>query len=161
MSKKNKRPEVTETEIVQEEAVLSDEIEDTKEAEENMEEIIEDIITEEPAAEIPAEPEAAEPEAPAAEEAPAAGEAPAAEEAPAVQESAHAAPIEGKTTGKITKPVNFRTGPSFGKASIMELKPGAAVTVTGSVEGDKGTWYECEFDGRTGYVKATGINIAK
>lgn len=149
MSKKNKRPEVTETEIVQEEAVLSDEIEDTKGAEENMEEIAEDIITEEPAAEIPAEPEAAEPEAPAAEE------------APAVQERAPAAPVEGKTTGKVTKPVNFRTGPSFNRASTAELRPGTTVTVTGSVEGDKGTWYECEFDGRKGYVKATGISIAK
>lgn len=61
--------------------------------------------------------------------------------------------------GVVSRPVNFRTGPSFTNAVIAELKPGANVVVSGTVAGDKGKWYKCVFDGRTGYVKATGINI--
>ena len=57
------------------------------------------------------------------------------------------------------RPVNFRTGPSFGKAVIAELKPGTKVVISGTAEGDKGSWYECVFDGRTGFIKATGIVI--
>ena len=41
----------------------------------------------------------------------------------------------------------------------MELKPGAKVILNGTVEGDKGTWYKCVFDGREGYVKASGIIV--
>ena len=63
--------------------------------------------------------------------------------------------------GTVSRPVNFRTGPSFGKAVIAELKAGAKVVITGTEAGDKGDWYKCEFDGRTGYVKATGIVVDK
>ena len=61
--------------------------------------------------------------------------------------------------GTVTKPVNFRTGPSFKNAVIAELKSGSKVTLNGTVEGDKGTWYKCEFDGREGYVKASGLIV--
>ena len=47
------------------------------------------------------------------------------------------------------------------KAVIAELKAGSRVVLSGTVEGDKGAWYKCEFDGRTGYVKASGVkNLA-
>ena len=158
MSKKNKNNRVTEA--VQEETVLSDEIgdTDTEKAEDNMEENTEEIITEEITEDIPAEPESAESVEHAAEEVAAAAEeeVPAIEEPAVAAESTPAAAVDSGTVVVITKPVNFRTGPSFGKASITELK-----VVSGSVEGDKGTWYECEFDGRKGYVKATGVTIKK
>ncbi len=63
--------------------------------------------------------------------------------------------------GTVSRPVNFRTGPSFGKAVIAELKAGAKVVITGTEAGDKGDWYKCEFDGRTGYVKASGVVAEK
>ena len=55
--------------------------------------------------------------------------------------------------------VYFRTGASFNKAVIAELKPGAPVKVLGSQQGDKGVWYKCEYQGRTGFVKATGLKF--
>ena len=61
--------------------------------------------------------------------------------------------------GIVSRPVNFRTGPSFGRAVIAELKAGTKVILMGTEEGDKGKWYKCEFDGRKGYVKATGVTI--
>lgn len=64
-------------------------------------------------------------------------------------------------TGTVSRPVNFRTGPSFGRAVIAELKAGAKVILTGTEAGDKGKWYKCEFDGRTGYVKASGVIVDK
>ena len=162
MSKKNKRPPVNETENEQKEPVLSEELGDKEEAENNMDEIIEDIITEEPSDDISAE-EATVSDAAdiTAEEAVSAEETPAAVESLSEPESMPDTQTDGKTAGTIMRPVNFRTGPSFSKASIAELKPGTKVKVTGSAEGERGTWYECEFDGRKGFVKATGISVDK
>ena len=160
MSKKNKRPPVNETENEQKETVLSEELGDKEEAENNMDEIIEDIITEEPSADIPAEEADVSDSADiSAEETVSAEETPAAAESVPEPESTPAVQADGNTAGTIMRPVNFRTGPSFSKASTAELKPGTKVKVTGSAEGERGTWYECEFDGRKGYVKATGVTI--
>ena len=62
--------------------------------------------------------------------------------------------------GIVSRPVNFRTGASFKNAVLAELKPGSKLALSGTVEGDKGAWYKCEFDGRTGYVKASGISVS-
>ena len=108
-------------------------------------------------------PEEAVPEAESApEEAPAEEAAPAAEEAPAEPAPAAEAPaIDGGngTIGIVLKEIAFRTGPSFNKAVISPLKPGAKLTVIGSEQGEKGLWYQCEYQGKTGYVKATGIRL--
>lgn len=125
MSKKNKKSDTPEEEIVQEEVAA----EPAKEAaEENI------AVSEEPANIEPAEEAKAD-------------------EAEDIGSE--------KKTGTVSRPVNFRTGPSFGKAVIAELKAGAKVVLTGTEAGDKGKWYKCEFDGRTGYVKATGIVVDK
>jgi len=106
--------------------------------------------TEEPAA--PEEPTADAPAEAAAEEPAPAEPAPAASSEPA-------APIDSPVTGTVMKPVNFRTGPTFLNAAIAELKPGTTLVLEETVEGDKGTWYRCKFDGVTGYVKTSGIQI--
>jgi hypothetical protein len=134
MGKKNKKSEAAEEEVVVEEAAV--------------EEVAEEAPVEEAAPEAPAE------EAPA-EEAPAA-EAPAAEEAPSAPETVEAS--DGQI-GTVAKPVNFRTGAKFTNAVIAELKAGTKIVISETVQGDKGAWYKCEFDGRVGFVKATGIIV--
>lgn len=137
MGKKNKKPDAPGEEIVEEVAAAEETIEET------------------PAEEVAApEAPAAEPEAPAGEPAPAEEAAPA--EAPVPEPVAES---EGKI-GTVNRPVNFRTGPTFKNAAIAELKAGSKIVLSGTVEGDKGAWYKCEFDGRTGYVKATGISVS-
>lgn len=132
MSKKNKKTEAPEEEIVND-TVETAETEETaaEAAEENIE------VSQEPENIQPTEEVKADEVNGAAEEA-AAGDA---------------------KVGTITRPVNFRTGPSFKNAVIAELKSGSKVTLNGTVEGDKGTWYKCEFDGREGYVKASGLSV--
>lgn len=133
MSKKSKKAESTpeETEIIQDTAVS----EDAGTLTDDTVEAFESAPAEET---VPAE------EAPAEETAPA--------EEPQVTE---------ETTGTVIRPVNFRTGTSFSRAVIAEIKAGTTVKIVGSEQGEKGTWYKCVFDGRTGYIKATGVNIAK
>ena len=154
MAKKNKKNQITDAETLQEDTILSDEIGSTEETEDNMEE---NAVTEEIDTDIPSESVSEESGVPAVEET-AAGEASVYEDNNDAPGNTPAASFVG-SVGTITRPVNFRTGPGFGRASITELKPGTTVVVSGSVEGDKGTWYECEFDGRKGYVKATGVTI--
>lgn len=69
------------------------------------------------------------------------------------------ADAENATVGKVATAVNFRTGPSFNKAVIAELKQGAHVKVTSTEQGENGVWYKCEYQGKTGYIKATGIKF--
>lgn len=71
-------------------------------------------------------------------------------------EQESAAAVDGGR-GTVMKPVNFRTGPSFMNAVITELKPGTTLTIEETVEGDKGTWYRCTYDGVAGYVKTSGV----
>lgn len=164
MSKKNKKKQIAGSEKVNEDKVLSDAFGDAEEADENMDENIEEIVTEEESdtgtEAVVTEEENAEPvteEIDTPEEAETSSE-----ESTTESQECDPKPItECNNIGIVTRPVNFRKGPSFGKASIMELKMGTKVIVSDSVEGDKGTWYKCEFDGRTGYVKATGVSIAK
>ncbi len=129
MGKKNKKSEAAEEEVVVEEAAV--------------EEVAEEAPVEEAAPEAPAE------EAPAEE-------APAAEEAPSAPETVEAS--DGQI-GTVAKPVNFRTGAKFTNAVIAELKAGTKIVISETVQGDKGAWYKCEFDGRVGFVKATGIIV--
>ena len=63
------------------------------------------------------------------------------------------------SVGIVANAVNFRTGPSFNKAVIAELKPGAPVKITSTEQGENGVWYQCEYQGKTGYIKATGIKF--
>ena len=66
---------------------------------------------------------------------------------------------DSATIGIVANAVNFRTGASFNKAVIAELKPGAPVKVTATEQGENGVWYQCEYQGKTGYIKATGIKF--
>ena len=142
MSKKNKRSEAPDEEIA-EKAVFD---------ETPAEEI-------EVTAETPAE-EAAANEA-AAEES-AASEEVSADEVNGTELSVSDTAVEADGgIGTVNRAVNFRTGPSFKNAVIVELKTGSKIALSGTVEGDKGAWYKCEFDGRTGYVKASGISVSK
>jgi dynactin complex subunit len=136
MSKKNKKTDAVGEEIVQEETEMT-------------EEMTEEITETEPLPE-----ETAEENISVAEEEQA--------EAVAAEEASGAAPeLDEGSAGTVSRPVNFRTGPSFKNAVIAELKPGTKVKIAGSEAGDKGTWYKCEFDGRTGYVKASGVIAEK
>ncbi len=136
MAKKNKKTEAPAEELVQEDVMTVDTgAEDTS---------AEDTSAVEPGAPANDEPGSAP------EELVTEAESPAQEEVSPEGES---------SVGVITRPVNFRTGPRFTNAPIAELKPGTTVTISGSEEGDKGKWYKCVFDGRTGYVKATGISV--
>lgn len=70
-----------------------------------------------------------------------------------------AADAGNASVGIVANAVNFRTGPSFNKAVIAELKPGAPVKITSTEQGENGVWYQCEYQGKTGYIKATGIKF--
>ena len=70
-----------------------------------------------------------------------------------------AADAENATVGVVASAVNFRTGASCNKAVIAELKQGAHVKVTSTEQGENGVWYKCEYQGKTGYIKATGIKF--
>lgn len=63
------------------------------------------------------------------------------------------------TVGIVFNNVNFRTGASFNNAVIAELKQGAPVKVLSTAQGENGVWYKCEYQGKTGYIKATGIKF--
>ena len=69
------------------------------------------------------------------------------------------ADAENASVGVVTSAVNFRTGASFNKAVIAELKQGAHVKVMSTEQGENGVWYKCEYQGKTGYIKATGIKF--